>query len=123
MKTKFLAILIVAAVVVTSFPAVTLQAAAPTRRVTVHSVQGRNAQLYRPPAGRAGNNNTNIRPRTHIRISAGDTLTTGAETTVHLNLDDASLARMNYHSELNFELTNNLIALNLQSGQALVQVA
>ena len=113
---RFLAITLSALMVFSIAAKIPAYANAPTRRVTVHSVQGRNAQLYR-------NNNTNIRPRTHIRIAAGDTLTTGDQTTVHLNLDGASLVRMNYHSELNFELTNNLIALNLQSGQALVQVA
>jgi len=41
----------------------------------------------------------------------------------YLNLDTASLLKMDSNSEVNFELTDKLIGLNLQHGSTLVQVA
>ena len=85
------------------------------RRITVYSVDGTTAELHR--------NNRTTRPRTNTRISAGDTLKTGTSTEVLFNLDGTSLVKMGEFSTLSFELANNLIALNLETGNSLVQVA
>ncbi|MCL1988180.1 MAG: FecR family protein [Firmicutes bacterium] len=116
---RFLAIILSALILFPIMTTIPVYAAptAPTRRVTVYNVYGRNADLYRHNVSRP------TRPRTNIRISAGDSLVTGSNTEVYLNLDGASLVKVNANSTLNFELTNSLIGLNLLRGQSLVQVA
>jgi len=94
-----------------------MQAAELARTVTVFRVDGRNADIFRNSTSRR------TAPRTNVRIGANDTLITGDNTQVYLNLDTLSLLKMDSNSEVHFELTNNLIGLNLQHGTALVQVA
>jgi len=114
------------ALILAILPAQTQAAAATAtaRTVTVFRVDGRNADIFRLPARQAGNSSTRrTAPRTNVRIGANDTLVTGDNTQVYLNLDTLSLLKMDSNSEVNFELTDNLIGLNLQHGTALVQVA
>ncbi|MCL1986721.1 MAG: leucine-rich repeat domain-containing protein [Firmicutes bacterium] len=114
---KFLAVIISAIMVFSLTNTLATQAAETARTVTVYRVDGRNADLYRNSTMRR------TAPRTNVRISANDTLETGDNTQVYLNLDYTSLLKMDSNSEVNFELTNDLIGLNLQQGNALVQVA
>jgi len=90
--------------------------AATARTITVFRVDGTNAELFRNGTARS------TAPRNNFRINAGNTITTGANTQIYLNFDTNSLLKMDSHSAVNFELTSQLLGINLQGGSALVRV-
>jgi len=90
--------------------------AATARTITIFRIDGTNAELFRNGASRS------TAPRNNFRVNPGNTITTGANTQIYLNFDTSSLIKMDSHSEVNFELTSNLLGINLHSGNALVQI-
>ncbi|MCL1986886.1 MAG: hypothetical protein FWG64_02815 [Firmicutes bacterium] len=99
---RFLAAVLSAIMVFSLANTLTTQAATTARTVTVYRIDGRNADLYRNSSTRR------TAPRRNLRIAANDTLETGDNTQVYLNLDTTSLLKMDSNSEVNFELTNSL---------------
>ena len=104
---------LLSAIMLVSFATPTVYAA--TARITIDRIDGRNADLYR-------NNTTNAtRPRANNRINTGDTLITGADTDIYLNIGDSSLLKMDNNSTASFALANDLVAVTLQEGNIFVQ--
>jgi len=83
------------------------------RTITVFRVEGDNALISRGDA-------RSTAPRENQRISEGHILSTGADTTVHLQMDRDSLLQMDAHSQVAVSSSGNRLALSLQSGNALV---
>ncbi|MCL1987039.1 MAG: FecR domain-containing protein [Firmicutes bacterium] len=107
--------LILSAIMVVSLN-VGVYAAETARVITVYRVDGRNTFLYR------ANTSRSTTPRTNARINSGDTLVTGAITSIYLNLDNDSIIKMDSNSEIQFEESNRNVLLNLKNGNALIRV-
>ena len=61
-------------------------------------------------------------PRDGQRLSAGNIVTTGIDSTVHIQMDRDSILQMSASSQVAVGTTGNRLVLSLQSGNALVNV-
>ena len=86
------------------------------RTISIFRIDGNNVTLARNHLGRAST------PRAGQRLSEGNVLTTGRNTTVHIQMDDASILKMAESSSIQVGATRNLLSLTVQSGTALVDV-
>ncbi|MCL2620075.1 MAG: FecR domain-containing protein [Defluviitaleaceae bacterium] len=84
------------------------------RMITVHSVEGDNAELVRGVRGAS--------PRVGQRLAQGNTLTTGRDTQVYLLMDSDSVMKMDQQSQIVVSSVGNRLALAVQSGSALLDV-
>ena len=86
------------------------------RLINVHSTQGDDITLSRFLGGRS------MEPRSGQRISDGNVLATGRDSFVYMQLDEASLIKMDESSQVQVIETRNLLTLSVQTGRALVEV-
>ncbi|MCL1988428.1 MAG: FecR family protein [Firmicutes bacterium] len=116
MKFKQICATFLSLVMVVSF-AQTTHAAAPirVRTVQVFEIEGNNVSMLR--------RNSPVNVRAGTRLSDGNTLVTGTSTNVFLRLDQTSLVKLDSSSRMNVELSGGLIALTVESGNALLNVA
>ena len=106
-----LAMLIVAA------PSMHVFAERPAARIlSVFRVDGDDAFLSWGLGGRG------MEPRSGQRLSAGNVMSTGLDTQVYMNLDAASIVKMDEQTQLSVDAAGNRLALTVLSGSALVEV-
>ena len=98
-------------------PAYTVYAQTPAaRNISVFRVDGNNATMARNHLGREST------PRAGQRLSEGNIVSTGRDTAVYLQLDEASILKMSESARVQVGSTRNLLSLTVQSGVALVDV-
>ena len=106
-----LAMLIVAA------PSMHVFAERPAARIlSVFRVDGDDAFLSWGLGGRG------MEPRSGQRLSAGNVMSTGLDTQVYMNLDAASIVKMDEQSQVSVDAAGNRLTLSILSGSALVEV-
>ena len=86
------------------------------RNLSVFRVDGVNALLARSQGGRG------IAPREGNRLNVGNVMTTGIDTQVYMQLDAASIVKMDEESEVAVAAAGNLLTLSVLRGSALVDV-
>ena len=87
------------------------------RIISIFRVDGYEARLARAVGGRT------IEPRTGQRLSEGNILSTGWDTQVYIQMDQASILKMDESTRLQVAAARSLLSLTVQSGSALVEVA
>ena len=98
-------------------PAYTVFAQTPNaRNISVFRVDGNSATVARNHLGRETS------PRAGQRLSEGNIVSTGRNTAVYLQLDEASILKMDESSKVQVGAARNLLSLTVQSGMALVDV-
>ena len=88
---------------------------AAARNISVFRVEGENVKLSRGDA-------RTTTPRDGQRLSAGNIITTGLNSTVHIQMDQDSILQMSASSQVAVSSSGNQLVLSLQSGSALVNV-
>ena len=86
------------------------------RNLTVMRVEGEDAFLARSLGGRGAV------PREGSRLNLGNVMTTGMDTQVYMQLDAASIVKMDEVSEVAVAAAGNLLSLSILRGSALVEV-
>ena len=86
------------------------------RNISIFRVDGQNVSLTRAPGGRA------VEPRAGQRLSEGNILSTGWDSQVYVQLDDASILKMDESTRVQVGAARSLLSLSVQSGSALVDV-
>ena len=84
------------------------------RTISIFSTEGDSVNISR--------NGRYAVARDGQRLNEGNLLITGANSSATLSIDDASLVKMNEHSVLGVNSSRNNLSLDLQSGNALVDV-
>ena len=110
---KFVACLVAAGLVFGSIPVYASNPSA--RNITIFRVDGNNVSLSRGDARSAT-------PRDGQRLSDGNILTTGLNSSVHIQMDANSLLQMSASSQVAVSQSGNNLVLSVQSGSALVEV-
>ena len=100
----------------TALPALAQDVAAEARLINIHSTGGDEVALSRTIGGRS------IEPRSGQRLVDGNVLGTGMDSYVYMQLDAASLIKMDESSQVQVSEARNLLTLSVQSGRALVEV-
>ena len=99
-------------------PGMSLIASEPAaRNISVFRVEGNDARLARTFGG-----NTTT-PRDGQRLSVGNVMTTGHDTQVYMQLDTASIMKMDEESQVAVGSAGNLLSLSVFYGSALVDAA
>ena len=112
---KWLAVCL--AVLIFAQPSMHLFAEEPTaRNLNVFRVDGDDAFLSWGLGGRG------MEPRSGQRLSAGNVMSTGLDTQVYMQLDVASIVKMDEQSQLSVDAAGNRLSLTVLSGSALVEV-
>ena len=86
------------------------------RNLSVFRVDGEEAFLARSLGGRG------MVPQEGNRLNLGNVMTTGIETQVYMQLDAASIVKMDEESEVAVAAAGNLLSLSVFRGSALVEV-
>ncbi|MCL1997220.1 MAG: FecR family protein, partial [Turicibacter sp.] len=86
------------------------------RTITVATIEGQNADMFRSTGQRAT-------PRRNSRLTNGYQLATGTRTHIDLRMDRESLLRMDENSRLAVEINGQMLGLDVLNGNALVKVA
>ena len=111
---KLTACLVMIALAVPGLTAFAQEPAA--RNLSVFRVEGGDAFLARSLGGRG------VVPREGSRLALGNVMTTGLETQVYMQLDGASIIKMDEESEVAVAAMGNLLSLSVFRGSALVEV-
>ena len=113
MLRKIAACFIAASLVFGSIP---VHASNPSaRNISIFRVDGDNVSLSRGDARSAT-------PRDGQRLSEGNVLTTGLNSSVHVQMDTDSILQMSASSQVAVSQSGNNLVLSVQSGSALVEV-
>ena len=113
---KCLAVLLAILINIPATPAVFAQEPE-ARLISIFQVDGPDASLSRAIGGRT------IEPRFGQRLSEGNILSTGWDTQVYIQMDQASILKMDESTRLQVAAARSLLSLTVQSGSALVEVA
>ena len=98
------------------FGCISVHASSPSaRNISVFRVDGENVSLSR------GNARSTI-PRDGQRLSDGSVLSTGVGSSVHIQMDTASILQMSASSQVAVSQSGSNLVLSVQSGSALVEV-
>ena len=91
---------------------------APTeaRLISIHNTEGEHVTLARALGGRT------TEPRSGQRLGDGNVLSTGRDSFVYMQLDAASLIKMDESSRVQVNESAGLLSLAIQTGRALVEV-
>ena len=108
-------VLAMAMTLATAMPIMAEEVQAEARLINIHSIGG-DVSLARFIGGRS------IEPRSGQRLSDGNVLGTGWNSYVHMQLDEASLIRMDESSQVQVSERGNMLTLAVQGGRALVEV-
>ena len=100
----------------TAMPLAARQTPTEARNIAIHSTEGEHITLARALGGRTTD------PRPGQRLSDGNVLSTGRDSFVYLQLDAASLIKMDESSRVTVNESANLLSLAIQTGRALVEV-
>ena len=100
----------------TAMPILAQNVPTEARLINVHNTEGDDIRLSRSLVGRS------IEPRSGQRLTDGNVLNTGRNSFVYMQLDEASLIKMDESSQVQVSETRNLLTLSVQSGRALVEV-
>ncbi|MCL2223910.1 MAG: FecR domain-containing protein [Defluviitaleaceae bacterium] len=84
------------------------------RVITVHRVEGDNVTVAR-------GNGRSATPRVGQRLSRGNTITTGRDSYLYLQMDAISVLKMDQNSRVAVSATRRRLQLSVQSGSALVK--
>ena len=110
---KIMACFITASLV---FGGISVHASNPSaRNISIFRVDGDNVTLSRGDA-------RTTTPRDGQRLSSGNILATGLNSSVHIQMDTASILQMSASSQVAVSQTGNNLVLSVQSGAALVEV-
>ena len=97
-------------------PAMAQSVPVEARFINVHNTRGEDITLSRSLGGRS------IEPRSGQRLADGNVLATGWDSFIYMQLDEASIIKMDETSQVQINEARNLLILSLQSGRALVEV-
>ena len=105
------------AVIVFAVPNMYVFAQVPTaRNLSVFRVDGDDAFLSWGFGGRG------VEPRAGQRLSAGNVMSTGQDTQIYMQLDAASIVKMDEQAQVSVSQAGNRLTLTVFSGSALVEV-
>ena len=114
-STKCLAIILALLISIPAMPTVLAQTPE-ARSISIFRVDGTEVSLARGVGGRE------IEPRAGQRLVEGNILTTGWDSQVYLQMDHASILKMDESTWLQIGSARSLLSITIQSGGALVDV-